>query len=161
MIMQWYPVAAAELPTVIAMDIKALADWIGAEDRPAIDVDKAWQGIHTVLTGAAWPEGHELDALVFGGTPIGGEELSYGPARYLGADDVAALATLLEPIEVADFEARIDLALLARLDVYPQVWDRQDEADVNKTYLADGYALLREAFRSSKANDEAMVVALI
>jgi hypothetical protein len=42
MIMQWYPVAAAELPTVIAMDIKALADWIGTEDRPAIDVDKAW-----------------------------------------------------------------------------------------------------------------------
>lgn len=157
--MQWNPVRADELSAVIAMDGDALMEWM-EEDHPAVDVDKAWQGIHAVLTTTAWPEGHELDGLVFGGTPFG-DDFGYGPPRYLQPDEVAAIAALVEPISVTDFEARIDLGLLARLDVYPAGWERPDDAALNVAYLRDGYAELREAFQSARAANEAMVISLV
>lgn len=159
MIMQWNRVKADELAVVIAMDGDALIEWM-EQDRPAVDVDKAWHGIHAVLTRTAWPEGHELDGLVFGGTPFV-EDFGYGPARYLRPDEVVAIASLVEAIAVADFEARTDLGVLAQLDVYPSIWDRQDEAETNIAYLRDGYAELRDTFQSARAANDAMIISLM
>lgn len=160
MIMQWIPVAAGELDTLVDGDLAALAAWVEANTERAIDADKAWQGIHTVLTGTAFPEGHDLDALVFGGTPIGDEEFAMGPARYLRPDEVAHLAGLVEPIEVTDFEARIELGRLVALDVYPAVWDREDEAAINVEYLRDGYTLVRDGFLAARKDGAGMIVYL-
>src|SRR5205809_3698611 len=51
------------------------------EDRSDLDVDKAWHGLHFLLTGAANEERPPLDFLVTGGEEIGDEDVGYGPAR--------------------------------------------------------------------------------
>lgn len=159
--MGWVRVKADELSTVLALDQNGFMTWLeDDEDQQSVDADKAWQGIHAVLTQTAWPKGHELDGLVFGGTPFG-VEIGNGPPRYLTPDDVATIAARIEPIHVEDFEARIDLSLLARLDVYPGIWGRPEEAADNVTYLSAGYESVREAFLTAATNGEAMIVFLM
>src|SRR3712207_3831611 len=61
------------------------------EREGEIDLDKAWHGIHFLLTGTAWEGQEPLCYLLVGGEYIGDEDVGYGPAR------------VLRPHEVADF----------------------------------------------------------
>ena len=129
--MQWLRVPAADLARVVAMSGDDFFAWYSTNDG-AVDIDKAWHAVHAVLTGDAWDTDHPLAAAVLGGTEFG-EDTGYGPPRFLAPDEVAAVAARLEPISVDDFGSRIDLQQLSDLDVYPDVWDREDERDVTSS----------------------------
>lgn len=64
-------------------------------------------------------------------------------------------------VDVDKAWARTDLGVLAQLDVYPSIWDRQDEAETNIAYLRDGYAELRDTFQSARAANDAMIISLM
>lgn len=64
--------------------------------EPDLDIDKAWHGIHYLLTGSAWEIGEGAGAAVLGGDTIGED----GPARLLSSDTVRAVAAGLEGVEV-------------------------------------------------------------
>lgn len=50
-------------------------------DERSLDLDKAWHGVHRLMTGSARPTADVASEAVFGGEPIG-EDLGYGtPAR--------------------------------------------------------------------------------
>jgi Domain of unknown function (DUF1877) len=51
------------------------------------DLDKAWHGIHYLLTGTAWEGEPPLDFLVRGGRTVGTIEVGYSPARVLTAEE--------------------------------------------------------------------------
>jgi hypothetical protein len=53
------------------------------------DVDKAWQGLHFLLTGSAWNGEPPLNFLVSGGREIGDVDVGYGPARGFTSTEVA------------------------------------------------------------------------
>lgn len=42
-------------------------------------MDKAWHGIHYLLTGTAWEGDPPLNFLVTGGREVGTEEIGIGP----------------------------------------------------------------------------------
>lgn len=48
-----------------------------------IDLDKAWNGIHYLQTGAALEGDPPLNFILFGGVEIGFEDVGYGAARAL------------------------------------------------------------------------------
>lgn len=158
--MQWNPVAVGDLPALIGMGEEDLVEWMEANSDDAVDVDKAWHGIHAVLTNTAEPDGSDLDALVLGGTPFG-EDLGFGPTRYLRPKEVMTVAALIEPITPAAFEARINLERLAELNVYPMIWDRAEERSSNIEYLVDGYKRLRALFLSASTERQAIIVSLM
>lgn len=160
MIMNWYRVPATDLGRVIALDDEAITDWLFEDDRESFEVDKAWQAVTATLTGSVWDTDSLLGQAVCGGIEFG-EDGGYGPARYLTPNDVAAISGALDQLSAAEFRARINLDALVQLAVYPQVWDRAEESDLNLEYVADAFATIQAGFRAAAAAGDAMVVALL
>ena len=128
-------------------------DW---EPGPAADVDpervldieKAWHGLHFLLTGTA-DEGDEPACfIVRGGEPLDDE----GYARALGRDAVARFARFLESLSRTELAARFDAERMTELDIYPGIWERHEESPVD--WLLHAYDDVREFIvRAAGAGD--------
>ena len=121
-------------------------------EAPELDLDKAWHGIHFLLTGSAWEVGEGAGAAILGGEPIG-PEVGQGPARLLGPELVRAVADGLAAIDAGTLRERFDPAAMA--EIYPSVWDEDFD-----TYLAPYFAALREFYRLAAAEGQAVLVAV-
>jgi len=97
----------------------------GSED--VVSLEKSWHGLHFALTGTAWEGQPPLNFLASGGTPIGDEDVGYGPARLLDPAGVAALHAALSQLTDEQFERSFDLAGLEREEIYPSIWDEELE----------------------------------
>src|SRR2546425_4040968 len=87
-------------------------------DPSGLDVDKTWQVMHFLLTGDAWGGAPPLAKTIMGGTDIG-EDLGYGPARYLMPEEVREVASALSGVSIDDLRKRFDPAALEKAEVYP------------------------------------------
>ena len=121
----------------LARDPEDAAD--AGEAYADLDVDKAWHGLHFLLTGTAWKGPPPLDFIVKGGRQIGDVDVGYGPARAFSSADVRVIAAALRPIGPADLEARFDPAAMSQLDIHPSIWDRPREEDT-LGYLLENYS---------------------
>jgi hypothetical protein len=121
-----------------------------AED--AVDVEKAWHGIHFLLTGDVAPGKGPLANVVFGRTPIGDEDLGYGPALATDAADVPAIAAALAALTDDELRARFDPAAMD--DIYPNIWDEGDQA---RDYLIDYLQDVRAFYRDAAAQGHAVI----
>src|SRR5262249_30682076 len=92
----------------------------GRSDQ-VLGLEKSWHGLHFALTGSAW-EGEEPLNFLLCGTPVG-EDLGYGPARVLLADEVARVDAALNGVSDAQFAQQFDVAAMQSEDVYPSIWD--------------------------------------
>jgi hypothetical protein len=93
------------------------------------DLDKAWHGLHYMLTQSASDGMEPLCFLVTGGREVGGEELGYGPARVFSAEQVRRVHAALQAINHEVLRARYNPEEMTRLEIYPSIWDREgDEA---------------------------------
>jgi hypothetical protein len=90
-----------------------------------LSLEKNWHGVHYLLCGEVESGETLLGQAVLGGTEFG-ENLGYGPARYLGVEQVATLA---REIGRADLETemrdRFDPDAMSRLGIYPTPWSEQ------------------------------------
>ena len=68
------------------------------EDRADVRLDKAWHGIHFVLTGSGWGGEPPLNFMVSGGTEVGDEDMGYGPARAFTSAEVPRIHEALAAI---------------------------------------------------------------
>ena len=112
----------------------------GAAD---LDIEKSWHGIHFVLTGSDWGGAAPLNFLVSGGMEVGDEDVGYGPARAFTSAQVRAIHEALSQLPPEQFARRIDLAALEETGIYPEIWEREDEATENQEFLTRHYAALR------------------
>lgn len=125
--------------------------------EPELDLDKAWHGIHYLLTGTVWEAGEGAGAAILGGAEVG-EDGGYGPARLLDPEAVRAVAGGLDGLTVDALRARFDPAAMKAADIYPDVWSNgTDEFD---DYLAPHFAELCRFYRAAAANGQAVLLAL-
>jgi hypothetical protein len=97
-------------------------------------LDKAWHGLHFVLTGSADPCEDPVGKAIFGGTEIG-EDLGYGPARYLTPQEVAEVASALDDLSVEAVMSRFDPVAMKDARVYPGDWsDPGNEAWIRRAF---------------------------
>lgn len=116
----------------------------------ATDLDKAWHGIHYLLTGTAWEGKAPLNLLVSGGAEVGDVEVGYGPARVLRAEEVRDAFRALEAIRDEELRARFDAEDMLRKEIYPSIWTRKPEEDDVLGYLM-GYVGILRAFLAQVA----------
>ena len=109
------------------------------DDETSVDLDKAWHGIHWLLTGAEGPTADVPSEAIFGGDPFG-EDLGYGPGRLLPAERVIAVAAALRDLDSDTLRTRMDPAAMTTAGIYPGIWD---EEDVFEDELAPAYEDLR------------------
>jgi hypothetical protein len=118
----------------------------------SVSLEKAWHGLHFLLTGAAWGAEPPLDFLLQGGTPVG-EDGGYGPARLFRPEEVQELDTALSGISDEQLWSRFDAGRMEEEQIYPLIWD-EPEADLQEEYLGYFHELKRlvhEAAATGKA----------
>jgi hypothetical protein len=114
----------AEKERVRALILKELASVgvnAGAGDGPTEDglsLEKSWHVLHYLLTGKAEEAPPPLGNAILGGREIG-EDLGYGPARFLTPEQVREVAAALASISKDDMRKRFDLKVMMTVNIYP------------------------------------------
>ncbi len=127
-----------------------------------LNLDKAWHGLHYLLTGTAWGGEAPWNALLLGGEQVGDEEvhdIGYGPARILLPPQVTAFSRALDQLDPARLGNRFNPAEMTKLDIYPSIWDRQDES--LEEWLQESLAELQGFLRRAVAQQQAVIVAIL
>jgi hypothetical protein len=130
----------------------------GGEAHADLDVDKAWHGIHFLLTGTAWEGKPPLDFIVGGGQEVGDVDVGYGPARVFWSTEVKAIADALRPLTPELLRQRFAPAAMKKLEIYPSIWDRPPEEDDTLGYLLEYYEALRAFIEGAAEEGEALIV---
>jgi hypothetical protein len=90
------------------------------------DTDKAWQGLHFILTGTTegghFPEGF----IMHGGTPVG-DDTEERRARLFQPEELQRILAVLEAQGEEDVRRRYDGKKMDAARVYPQIWQRDGE----------------------------------
>jgi Domain of unknown function (DUF1877) len=114
----------------------------GGDGEPeySIDVDKAWHGIHFMLTGKSNGGEGPLAMAVMGGDEVG-EEMGYGP----------------EKLTIEEFERGFKPAEMAAADIYPDViWERDGKDALD--YVLENYQQLVVFYRDAAARGDGAVL---
>ena len=125
-----------------------------------LDLDKSWHGIHYLLTGTAWEGDPPLNFLLGGGREVGMEEVGNGPARTFTATEVRAIAGALAELTDDELRSRFAPAEMTRLEIYPEIWDRDRAEDDTLGYLMDNVGELRRALASVVGRGHGLLITL-
>ena len=138
-----------ELRQVPATLLPALAD--RAKQREAakvvmeskgLSLDKAWNGLGYLLEGLC-------DEDPMGGDPLFGVETGYGPPGLRAPAAVATCALALAAIDERSLRDAYDPAAMTREDLYPRIWDREDERERNLTWLLEVFRSVRDFYQDA------------
>lgn len=123
------------------------------------DIDKSWDGIIFLLTGQSLANAqHNLVRVLFSGQIIDEEQdLGYGPAHYLTAEQVVELNNEISVITIADLKEKFNPQKMIELEVYPTIWDEGDDAF---DYVVDGFLTVQNVFANATKNGEAIITFL-
>ena len=126
------------------------------------DLDKAWHGLHYLLTGSAWGGDPPLNFLAAGGREVGDLEVGYGPARVFSAAETRAVRDALARLTDEDLRARFDADAMTAAEIYPDViWKRVPPEDDPLGYLLEHSVTLRAFLEDAVAARVGFVVALM
>jgi hypothetical protein len=133
-------------------------NWRPEELGAEFDVDKAWHGIHFLLTGSAW-EGTGPEAfIVAGGTKIGDIDVGYGPARAFKSKEVHEIAKRLKTIDKSGLEKKCDKKAFFENEIYPEIWDEEPEDCFG--YLLEYFEMLKQFIIKAAEDKKALIVYL-
>ena len=122
-----------------------------------ISLEKSWHGLHYLLTGDAWG-GTGPEAFLLAGGSEQGADLGYGPARLFTATEVVDIAATLDGIDGDDLWNRFDAARMTGLDIYPGIWD-EDEDDLKEEY-SDYFEELKQFVAAIADRGEALRITM-
>ena len=128
------------------------------ESTAPVNLEKAWHGLHFLLTGSAFEGEEPLCFLLKGGEPVGEHDLDYGPPRLFRPDAVARLNGALTPISGDALWSRFDRARLEEVEIYPSIWDEPEE-DLREEYLY--YFEQLKAFVRQASDEQKALIVLI
>lgn len=132
----------------------------GYDADRAADLDEAWHAIHVTLSGET-DEAPMPGGFLLAGEPPGPAHVSLGESVGVHAPaDAAAIADLLRDLPPDRFLARLDVADLARREVYPAViWGRDPRSELHE-YVGGAYARLREVVLAAAQAGDALLVSI-
>lgn len=132
-------------------------DYDGEEGRDAICLEKAWHGLHYLLTGDPWGGTGWNAFLLCGGTEQG-PDTGYGPARRFEPDEVREINRVLAGISAEELWSRFDARKMEDADIYPGIWDEPEE-DLREEYLTY-FQMLKEFVAQAGENGDALQLSM-
>jgi hypothetical protein len=136
-----------------------LAQAMTESANDAVDIDKSWAAIHFMLTGTAWGGQPPESLPVLGGAEIG-EDMGYGPLRYLTPSEVAAAHGVLAQLPVTELKKRFIPAKLEEAEVYPTgIW--LDEGEEGFEYIEHWYVQLCTFYANAAQSGQAVLLAVV
>ena len=129
----------------------------GVEQTSHLEIDKAWHAIHYTLNGSTWEGEGPLSLVVLGGEELG-DDVGYGPARYLNPDQVRAVAGALSAFTSHIFSAEFNPVALDAAEIYPQIWERDGPEGLE--YVLHYYNQLAAFYQAAAERGDAALVYL-
>jgi hypothetical protein len=105
----------------------------GSRSEMVISLEKAWHGLHYLLTGSAHDGEFPLGFILQGGQEFG-EDDGYGQPRLFNPSEVAQIDQALAAISDDQLWRRFDAEQMSEQGVYPDIWD-EDDPDLREEYL--------------------------
>lgn len=130
------------------------------KEAGAIDLDKAWHGIHFLLTGSVWGGQEPLCYLIEGGEQVGDIDVGYGPARILMPDQVKRFGEALSKITVEDLRAKFNPQALEKEQIYPNIWGQDLEEDGGLGYLLEYFEILKSFTKQVGNENKGIIICL-
>jgi hypothetical protein len=124
----------------------------------ACSLEKAWHGLHYLLTGGAWDAPQPLGFIVAGGTEIEDSDSGYGPARSFTPQDTRAIGAALGTISDQQLWSRFNAEEMMGEGVYPTIWD-EPEDDLRDEYTMY-FNQLKQFVAEAAARGDGLVVTL-
>ncbi len=128
-----------------------------SEPEHHLDLDKSWHAIHFTLNGKAWEGEGALGNVIIGGQEIG-ENIGYGPARYLTPREVLEAAQALQSIPPDQFKERFNPNGLTAAEIYPEIWAEEPEESLD--YVLSFYEDLRNFYLGAADRGQAVLIYL-
>ena len=136
---------------------------LGLPDRPEdwVSLDKAWHGLHFLLTGTSWEGEEPLCYIVWGGTELEWDTCFFEVLpRALTPEQVRAWHIALQEIDEATLRSRFDGPRMDKLSIYPTIWSRDPAQDDTLGYLLTNYRGLRDFLRDAAAGGYGVLVTM-
>ncbi len=153
------PVSAATLATLRRDPDNAESLLYPDEDdevEGTFDVDKAWHGLHYLLTGTAYEGETPLRWAIMGDQDLGAD-LGMGGSSFLTPGQVREVAAALGELTDAELRARFKPAEMAALDIYPDIiWERDGEDALD--YVMENFAPLVRFYAEAAARGDAVIL---
>jgi len=128
------------------------------ENKDYFDVDKAWHGIHFLLTDSAWEGSGPLAFILHGGREID-LDLGYGPPHGFSSSEVKEIAAALEPIQPDSLFAKADQTQFEAEDIYPSIWQHEPKEECIG-YITTSFADLKKFVQETAAANRALIAYL-
>ncbi|HEY9677115.1 MAG TPA: YfbM family protein [Drouetiella sp.] len=123
-------------------------------DHDQMDLDKAWHGLHFLLTGetdgGAVPLCYLMNA-----EQLGAKDFGYGPPRALTSKQLAAFEEAIAKIDEKELRKRFDPDAMTTRQIYPSIWDEGDDAF---QYLYEHFKYLQEYLTSAKNRKDGTLI---
>ncbi len=129
------------------------------ENPNVCDIDKTWDAISFLLTGYGPSDlsnaKQPISWTIFGSSVLDeNQDLGYGPANYLTAEQVILLNSELSKISSKDLEVNYDANKMNELGLYPNSWGNpQDEMD----YIGNHFESLKIFYANAAINGHAVI----
>lgn len=137
--------------------IKGSANATIQKKRSSLTIEKSWQAIHFVLNGDPWKGSGLLFNTVLGGDEIG-EDMGYGPPRYLDPLQVVQTSTELDRLTDDQFKKKTRAADFSGKDIYVY-GDHPSSGDLDE--LIQYFGEIRAFFHAAADKGEGVLLGII
>ena len=127
-------------------------------DFSSCSLEKAWHGLHFLLTGQADEASAPLGFILSGGKELPETDGGYGPARLFTADETRDISAALSALSGEQLWSRFDETKMTDEGVYPSIWD-EPEADLRDEYVTY-FRELRKFLKFAAADGACLLVTL-
>jgi hypothetical protein len=128
-------------------------EWQPSEPPTAFDVDKAWQGIHFLLTGSDCEGDGPLAFIMHGGREVENQEI---PAHGFTSTEVKQIDAALRDIDPTALFQRADFAEFTKLQIYPDIWKSWPK-EQSIAYVTDNFRGLKNFISDTAQSGRALI----
>ena len=122
----------------------------------SVSLEKAWHGLHYLLTGQVGEDHGPLGFLLAGGEQLGDDEES--PVRWFTPEETEQIHKALSGISDDELWSRFDADEMEQRGIYPGIWDEPEE-DLKEEYLTY-YEELKKVVTAATNNGEGLIVTI-
>ncbi|MBO4997181.1 MAG: YfbM family protein [Lachnospira sp.] len=143
-------------------DVFGIVEELQEEDETLLfDMDKLWDGLHYLLTkrSASAPiDGNPLSEAVVGQDIFSEEDEDY--IAYITPSHIASIVEALEKIDITSLLDNMNFQELARQQIYPNIWTREEEQEEIREDLKYSFEGLLSFYQSVLAHGGAVIVSI-
>ena len=126
----------------------------GTATADRVSLEKAWHGMHYLLTGEIGEGNGPLAYLLAGGEQLGDDDES--PLRWFSPDETNEIHQALSGVSDDTLWSRFDAAEMEQQQIYPGIWD-EPEADLKEEYLSYFHELKQVVAAAAKSRQGLLV----